>query len=143
MKLLKYDQVSPFFGPFTGFLGRDISNAIGSDEPFRSVPRVNVVETKESFEIALLAPGFERSGIELSVEKDLLTISAEHKQEALKENERYTRREFSTGSFKRSFQLPEHVQSDGIHAELKNGVLHISIPKAVPATPAVHRIAVQ
>ncbi len=76
------------------------------------------------------------------MENDVLVISAEKKAEELKENERYTRREFSHSGFSRSFRLPEMVKIDAIKAEYKDGVLQLNIPKAEAAKPKAREIAI-
>jgi len=134
--------VTPFDELFNGFFGRDLSHFIGSDDMQRSSPRVNITESKESFKLDLLAPGLHKEDLKMNVENDTLTISAEKKNEALVEGERYTRREFGFSAFKRSFRLPENVTAENIKAEFTNGVLSVSIPKTEPAKPAVREISI-
>ena len=134
--------VSPFDGFFNGFFGRDIAQLMGSDELFRNAPRVNITESKEGFNLEMLAPGFSKESISMNVENDTLTMSGEvsthteNKDEAASADKRYTRREFSHSSFKRSFKLPENVKADDIKAEYVNGVLKVFLPKAEPVKPA-------
>ena len=60
----------------------------------------------------------------------VLTVKAERKIEKKEEGEEgFVRMERSYGSFARSFKLPEHVDTANIKAELKNGVLHLTVPK--------------
>jgi HSP20 family protein len=134
--------VTPFDELFNGFFGRDLSHFIGSDDMHRSAPRVNITEARDSFKLDLLAPGFRKEDLKMNVENDTLTISAEKKNEALPEGERYTRREFGFTAFKRSFRLPKNVTSENIKAEFTNGVLNVSIPKAEPAKPPVREISI-
>ncbi len=134
--------VTPFDELINGFFGRDLSHFVGSDDMHRSTPRVNITENKESFKLDLLAPGFRKEDLKMNVEENTLTISAEKKNEALTEGDRYTRREFGFSSFKRSFRLPETVTSENITAEFNNGVLTVSIPKAEPVKPAVREISI-
>lgn len=134
--------VTPFDEFFNGFFGRDLSHFVGSDDMHRSTPRVNITETKDSFKLDLLAPGFRKEDLKMNVENDTLTISAEKKNEALAEGERFTRREFGFSAFKRSFRLPENVTVDSIKAEFNNGVLTVGIPKSEPAKPAVREISI-
>ena len=133
---------TPFDELVNGFFGRDLSHFIGSDDMQRSMPRVNIVESKENYKLELLAPGFRKEDLKLNVENDMLSISGEKQETALDENERFTRREFGHTSFKRSFTLPEQVDADRIKAEFVNGVLHVTIPRTEPAKPAVRAINV-
>jgi HSP20 family protein len=132
--------VSPFDGFFNGFFGRDITQLMGSDELFRNAPRVNISESKEGFNLDMLAPGFSKESIHMNVENDTLTMSGEVSTDTENKDDatgtRYTRREFSYGSFKRSFKLPENVKAEDIKAEYVNGVLKVFIPKAEPVKPA-------
>jgi HSP20 family protein len=96
-----------------------------------TVPAVNVKETADSFEVEMAAPGMKKEDFKVELNNNVLTISSEQKQEhEEKENERFTRKEFSYQSFQRSFQLSrEAVDADNIQAKYENGVLHLVIPK--------------
>jgi HSP20 family protein len=103
---------------------------------------VNIIEREGGYELRMLAPGFTKEDLKLSMENEVLTISAEKKVEDLKENERYTRREFSHSAFTRSFRLPETVNAEGIKAEYQNGVLQVHIPKAEAVKPKTREISI-
>jgi HSP20 family protein len=97
-----------------------------------TLPAVNVKETPESFEVEMAAPGMKKEDFKVELNgNNVLTISSEHQQEnENKDNDRYTRKEFSYQSFQRSFQLSrEAVDADKIQAKYENGVLHLTIPK--------------
>lgn len=146
MTLTKFRPQTTVTSPFNDFVneffGRDITQFMGHDELKRSTPSVNITERAEDYKLDLLAPGFSREELKLNVENDVLTISAEHKSEASKENERYTRREFTRSAFSRSFRLPEGTQHDAIKAEYTNGVLNVTIPKVAPKKPTVREIQI-
>lgn len=127
--------VAPFNDLFSGFFGRDIAQFHGSDDLYRSMPRVNIAEDEDGFILQLLAPGLSKEDLKLNVEANTLTISAEKKQEKLDENSRWTRREFGHSSFKRSFHLPDNVKVDAIKAEHVDGVLTVTLPKAEESKP--------
>src|SRR3954467_9963959 len=96
-----------------------------------TLPAVNVKETPENFIVEMAAPGMKKEDFKVELNNNLLTISSEQKQESEnKEDDRYTRKEFSYQSFQRSFQLSrEAVDADNIQAKNENGVLHLTIPK--------------
>jgi len=97
-----------------------------------SVPSVNVLEGESSFTLEIAAPGLSKEVFNVEVEKDTLIISAEVKQADVKEGEKYTRKEFSFQSFKRSFRLPENqVDVEQIEGKYENGILRIVLPKMV------------
>ena len=93
------------------------------------VPRANILEHKQEFEIQLELPGFNKNQVNLNIDKDVLTISGSRNdtEEAQKANIHV--QQIKTGSFERSFYLPEDIDTDKISAKLENGILFIEIPK--------------
>jgi len=101
-----------------------------------SQPAVNVKEDADGFALALAAPGYGKEDIEVKIEENVLTISSEKKDEATeKEGEKFTRKEFKYAAFKRTFTLPDTVDSTKIVANYENGILNLSIPKKEEAKP--------
>jgi len=96
---------------------------------------VNISENDADFLIEVALPGMEKSDFDVNIEKNLLTISAEkkteNKEDGEKKERKYTRKEFDFTSFKRSFHLPENVNSDDIKASYDKGILSLSLPKVV------------
>lgn len=90
---------------------------------------VNVKETDKSYQLEVVAPGFEKTDFKLTLDQNLLTISAEKKNEEIKETEKQIRREYSYRSFKRSFTLDEKIDATNIEASYINGVLILNLPK--------------
>jgi HSP20 family protein len=114
---------------FTDFFSDFLNEDMLQKNIFKSVPAVNIIENANDFKIELAVPGMNKSDFKIEVDKGLLNISAEKKEEKKDENSRYTRKEFSYSSFKRSFTLPEHVEADSIAAEYNDGVLMLTLPK--------------
>lgn len=71
-------------------------------------------------------PGLSREDVKVSLEDDILVIKGEHQKQEEKEDS-WSSRGYS--SYNTQLQLPENCDKDNIKAELKNGVLYISIPK--------------
>lgn len=96
-----------------------------------NVPAVNIKENNDEFSVEVAAPGKKKDDFEIELDNGLLTISSEMKEEheSRNEDENFTRREFSYSSFKRSFGLPDSVDSAKIAANYEDGVLTISLPK--------------
>ncbi len=94
------------------------------------VPAANVKEGEKEFAVELSVPGYAKKDIHVEVDSNnVLRITGERQEEAREESENYTRREFSYGSFSRSFQLPEAINDDKISAKCKDGVLKVELPK--------------
>jgi HSP20 family protein len=92
---------------------------------------VNIIETKDAYQIEVVAPGMEKNDFNVSIEKDILTISGEKQDEVKEENEKLIRSEYHYRSFKRSFTLDENVDAEKIDAKYLNGVLTLNLPKRV------------
>ena len=122
----RFPMIPTVFGDFfNDFLNSEVS----AREALSFVPAVNISERAEDFSIEVAAPGIEKDDFKIAVENGVLTISAEKREEKKDENKRFTRKEFSYQSFKRTFSLPEHVEADKIAASHKNGVLTLILPK--------------
>ena len=94
-----------------------------------SRPAVNIAEAETEYRVELAAPGLEKKDFKIDIHKNVLTISSEKEFSNEEDNEKFMRREFSYNSFKRSFTLPETVDSEKIKAEQANGILTVHIPK--------------
>lgn len=92
-------------------------------------PSANISETEKDFKIELAAPGFKKDDLKIDLENEVLTVSAENKNETQESTKKYTRKEFSFNSFSRSFQLPKSADITRIHAKYENGLLKLDIPK--------------
>jgi len=90
---------------------------------------VNVKETEKSYQLEVVAPGFEKSDFKVNLDQNILTISGEKKNETKKETDKQIRREYSYRSFKRSFTLDEKIDATNIDASYVNGVLTLNLPK--------------
>ena len=77
-----------------------------------------------------MAPGFEKPDFKISLEQDVLTISAEKKENADNTgNEKQIRKEFSIRTFKRSFILYNKIDSGNIESKYFNFILILTLPK--------------
>ena len=120
-------------GLFDDFFAKDLFdwNTSNFSMAGTTVPAVNVRETAETFEVEMAAPGMKKEDFKVELNNNVLTISSELKhEEENKQDEKWTRKEFSYQTFQRSFQLSrEAVDADNIQAKYENGVLHLTIPK--------------
>ena len=146
MTLVKYRPArhrSPFNDLFDEFLNFPIGQTLGSNHVEGFAPKVNITEGEKAFELELITPGFDKKDINITVEDKVLVIAGETKEEDLKENERFTRKEFKISSFTRRFTLPENISEADIKAQSKNGLLRISLPKAEPEAKVSKRISIK
>ena len=94
------------------------------------IPAANVKEGEKDFSVELSVPGYTRKDIHVEVDNNnVLRITGERKEEKKEEKDNYARREFTYGSFARSFQLPETKNETKIAAKCKEGVLTVELPK--------------
>jgi|CXWJ01.1.fsa_nt_gi HSP20 family protein len=123
---------SPFM--FNELFNDFFDNMINNSQRFTS-PAVNITETDENFKLSLAAPGLAKEDFKISIDNDMLSISAEKKEEKNTSVEKFTRKEFSFSSFKRTFSLPEQVDAEKVTANYENGVMVLVLPKREEAKP--------
>ena len=111
-------------------------------EDLRHATPVNIRETENEFLLDVVAPGLNKEGFKISLENNLLTISAEKKEETVNEGEKFVRREYQSQAFKRSFTLDEKIDADGISAQYVNGVLTLNLPKKEEVKPSTKQISI-
>ena len=114
-----------------------------SEEATRSaryyVPGTDIHESDDALDIAMEVPGVARDGVEVTLEKDILKVTAQvdfANYEGLEPI--YT--EYEVGHFQRSFSLSSKIDQGAISARVENGVLHLHLPKTREA--ASRRISV-
>ncbi len=93
---------------------------------------VDISEDESAFYIDAELPGIAKEQITLNIEDDVLTIKAERKQESEENKKDFHRIERTYGSFSRSFNLGEIIDQEHINADFENGMLLVTLPKAVP-----------
>lgn len=123
-------------------LHRDMERLFSSLSGVRGVvsagvfPAINLSDTGEDLLVRAELPGVRPEELDVSVENDTLTISGERRREETKgEKVGVHRREREFGKFRRSFDLPVHVDSASVRAEYKDGILRVHLPKAEAAKP--------
>ena len=107
------------------------------------VPPTNIHETNEGYHVEVSAPGRNKEDFNLNVEKNLLTILFEKKEVSEDKTYKTIRKEFTYGSFKRSFSLDEKIDTTGIQAKYEQGVLKVFLPKKEEVIVTPQKIAIQ
>ena len=97
-------------------------------------PKVNVYEYDDKISIVAEIPGLDKDKVTVDVEDSVLTISGD-KHGFDSDGGKCITRELKQSSFKRSFNLGEHLDGDSVTAKFKDGMLSISIPKVEPEKP--------
>lgn len=96
------------------------------------VPRADIYETDENVFVIVDMPGVSRDAIDITLEKNILTINGNTSLDA-PEGYSLAFAEYEVGDFERSFRLTDQIDRDGIGAEYKDGVLRLVLPKAEEA----------
>jgi len=104
---------------------------------------VNVKETKDAYQLEVVAPGFEKNDFNVNLEKNILTISAEKKTESGNKDEKQILKEYNYHSFKRSFTVDEKVDAEKIEAKYVNGVLTLNLPRKEEVKASAKEILVK
>jgi HSP20 family protein len=137
--------MAPYRDPFEQLqaeLDRMLEAAFGSGPWAGGVyPPVNVFDAGEAFVLKAEVPGITPADIELSVEESTVTLRGERAFTEPSGEADYHRRERAQGQFRRVVRLPGRVAADEAHAEYRDGVLTVRIPKAKETRP--RRVAVQ
>ncbi|MEN9517598.1 MAG: heat shock protein Hsp20 [Cyanobacteriota bacterium] len=97
---------------------------------FSKVPAAELTENEENLVLKLEVPGMQPADLNIEAASKSISISGERKSETQTEEEGKTRTEFRYGSFQRVIPLPVRIQNTEVKAEYKNGILHLTLPKA-------------
>ncbi|MFZ5724014.1 MAG: Hsp20/alpha crystallin family protein [Pseudomonadota bacterium] len=141
---------SPFalaaYDPFAGLdaLFDNFSPSVRQRDPALLMPATDIRETKDAYEVAVELPGVKKEDIRVSLQDGVLTIEAENRYSSETKGEGLMiRRERRYGRYVRRFALGPDMQEDKVQAQFEDGVLSLSIPKAVPVTPEPRRIDIR
>jgi HSP20 family protein len=106
-------------------------------------PAVDIYETDAAVVVKAEVPGVEKESIGVEVKDDVLVLKGERKYEKEVREESVHRIERSYGTFQRSFTLPTSVDQEKISANLKDGVLEVTLPKKELAKPKQISVSVK
>lgn len=115
--------------------------------PLRPVPGsstlpIDIIEREGNLLVKAAVPGVNPEELEVTVEKNVLSIRGESRHDFNQETDRVYRREVSYGSFSRSIRLPENLNLDAITAEFSNGIVTITIPRVPEPKPQALRVPI-
>lgn len=124
-------DLTPLYRSSIGFdrLASMLDNALRSDTSSGGYPPYNIESLGENrYGITLAVAGFEESELDIQVERDVLTVRGRKSDDD--KDRKYLYRSIATRAFERKFNLAEHVEV--VDAELRNGLLNISLVKETP-----------
>lgn len=133
-----FDEMQREFAHFWehGGFPRFFSHRFPMMETAAWTPSLDAFESNGELVIRAEIPGVNKDAIKVTIEGGDLIIEGERKSESEVKEEHYYRMERTFGSFYRRLQLPDGVTSEDIHAEYKDGILEIRLPKPAPTAPA-------
>ncbi|HJS54279.1 MAG TPA: Hsp20/alpha crystallin family protein [Chitinophagaceae bacterium] len=104
---------------------------------------VNIKEVEKGYSVEVIAPGFEKTDFKVNLDSNILTISAERKDEEKSQIEKQIRKEYSYRNFKRSFTIDDKIDATAIEASYVNGVLKLNLPKKAEVREAAKDIQIK
>ena len=115
----EFDLFNDFFGGDDFFSRRE-----------SSIMKTDIKEKEDKYIIEIDLPGYEKENINLSLKDGYLEVAANtKKEESNTENEKFVHKERFYGHCSRSFYVGEQITEENIHAEFKNGILKVVVPK--------------
>lgn len=124
------DRAFDIFRLRGGEWGRELDDWFHAErEVLRPVP-LEIKENDKEIIVTAAVPGFKPEEIEVSLKDDLLILSGEAKASEEKNEENVITREWKSNRFLRRFTLPSHVDPNNVRANLKDGMLELTMPKA-------------
>lgn len=134
-------RLDPFDDLFRGFFVRPVE--MGNSTPAQAPSiKMDVRENGDAFQVHAELPGVKKEDIHVTIDGNLVSISAEVKQEReVKEGERTLRSERYFGKVSRSFQLAQDIDDGKAAAKFSDGVLELTLPKR--AATASKRLAIE
>jgi HSP20 family protein len=125
--------------PFRGLRRREdlfedlFRDVFGRGEPALMEPPAEVAESEDEVTVKMAVPGVEKDQLQISVSDSMLSVRGETRKETEEKKKNYYRQEIRYGAFQRAVGLPAEVDADKAKADLKNGMLTVTLPKAKQA----------
>lgn len=132
-----------FEDAFRGFGSPAWSNrlpALGDGSQGMFKPSLNVASDNGCYQVSVEVPGLSKDDVSIDVRDDMLIIQGQKQEEMENKDRHFYRVERSYGAFQRTLALPDDANADEITANLKDGVLTLTIPRREIAGANVRRI---
>lgn len=118
-------EMNRLFDTFTNSTLTRRGNGVGT-----FIPAAELEEADDAIHLRLEVPGMEPNDLDVQVSADSVSIRGERKTETKTEEKGMTRSEFRYGQFQRVIPLPVRVDNNNVKGDYKNGILHLTLPKA-------------
>jgi len=135
-------EVNRLFGDWFD-LGDGYAGLSRWQDPGDFVPRMDVSENAKEVTVTLELPGMEEKDVQVSINRNLLTVQGKKETEREEQDATYHCIERCHGSFQRTLELPFEVDAEKAKARFKKGVLRILLPKPVGSQAEVRQLPIQ
>jgi HSP20 family molecular chaperone IbpA len=115
-----------------GDFGKEFEDWFRAEAEILLPVKIEMTETDKQINVSAMVPGFKPEEIEISVKDNILILSGETRKEDKQEGENMVYSEWRSNRFFRQLTLPAEVNADKVRANLKDGILHLKLPKAAP-----------
>lgn len=129
MSIIRYNPNDFFPTSFSNLVDKFFNDSLTRNGGSVFVPKVDVIESENAYELHVSAPGMTKDDFKLEVQDNQLIVSGERKFQNEKKEKNFHSIESHYGSFTRSFSLPENADSEKINARYNNGILEVTVPK--------------
>lgn len=129
MSIIRYNANDFVPTSFSSMIDRFFNDSMTRSGGSLFVPKVDIIENENSYELQLAVPGLNKEDFNIEVKDNFPTVSGERKFSEEKKDRNYHSIETQFGAFSRSFSLPENVNTSKINAKYNNGILELVIPK--------------
>ncbi|MBX7126661.1 MAG: Hsp20/alpha crystallin family protein [Cyclobacteriaceae bacterium] len=129
MNIIRYSPSDYVPTTFSSLIDRFFNDRMTRTGGSAFVPRVDVVENQDTYELHLAAPGMNKEDFQIELKENYLTVSGERKFSNEKREKNYHAIETEYGAFSRSFYVPENIDASRIQAKYVNGILELTLPK--------------
>ena len=133
-------RCNPYFDRLSA--GRSATAEAGQQAAAAWAPVANISETSTDYLIKAELPEVSKEDVKVTVDDGVITISGERRNDLGQKDEKPHRIESLYGSFSRSFRLPDDADVGAIHAESRNGILKVRVPKQPAARPRTVEVQV-
>ena len=124
-----FHSLNDFDDLFSQFWGQKAPLMSDESDSQYFTPAIDIHETDTEYQMSVDLPGLKKEDVKIEINARSLTLSGVRHFENKEQSEGYNRREKFYGEFRRSFTLPENINTEDIKAQMENGVLELRLPK--------------